>query len=63
MIAKTKEEFEKAAEGLPVSASIDLSAEVVCIEPIDASYIRSGARRQRCIVRDEHGRLSVSFYD
>lgn len=62
MIAKTKEEFENAAEGLPVNASIDLNAEVVCIEPIDASYFRSG-ERQRCIVRDKNGRLSVSFYD
>ena len=62
MIAKSKEEFEKAAEGLPVSTSIDLSAEVVCVEPIGASYFRSEGR-QRCIVRDKLGRLSVSFYD
>lgn len=61
MIAKDKAEFEKAAEGLPRLASPNLSAEVVCIEPITGAYFRDNSQ-QRCIVR-LNGKLYVSSYD
>jgi hypothetical protein len=60
-MSKTKEEFEKAAEGLLRLAEPDLSAEVVAIEPITGGYFRDGSR-QRCIVR-KNGRLFVADYD
>jgi len=61
MMAKSKEEFEKAAAGLP-TCEPGLSAEVVCIERVDAAYFRDGKRRQRCIGRTKRG-LCVSTYD
>ena len=60
-IAKSKEEFEKASEGLPFFQGLDLQAEVLCIEPIDGKYFRT-SQRQRCIIRRE-GTLFVTFYD
>jgi len=60
-MAKSREEFERAAAGLP-SAEPDLSDEVVCVEPVDAAYFRDPARVQRCIVR-RNGRLLVSRYE
>jgi hypothetical protein len=61
MIAKSKEEFEKAAAGLPQLPQPDLTAEVVCIEPITGAYFGDNSR-QRCIVR-KNGRLYVANYD
>ena len=60
-IAKSKEEFERAAAGLAFTATIDLSDEVVCIEPITGNYFRNNSR-QRCIVR-RRGTLFVANYD
>lgn len=60
-VAKSKDEFEKAAEGLPRLPKPDLSAEVVCIEPITGAYFRDSTK-QRCIVRLK-GRLYVADYD
>jgi len=60
-LAKSKEEFEKAAQGLAFREP-DLSAEVVCVEPIDGSYFRSN-QRQRCIIRTKNGGLYVSHFD
>lgn len=60
-IAKSQQEFEKAAEGLPFHP-VDLSAEVVCIEPVTGEYFRDAGRRQRCIIC-LRGRLYVSTYD
>jgi hypothetical protein len=60
-VAKSREEFEKAAQGLPFHP-VDLAAEVVCIEPVDRAYFRDNAREQRCIIR-LRGRLYVSTYD
>jgi hypothetical protein len=60
-IAKSKEEFEKAAQGLPFREP-DLSAEVVCVEPIDGAYFRN-TQRQRCIIRTKAGGLYVSNFD
>jgi len=60
-MAKSREEFEKAAAGLP-STEPNLSDEVVCVEPVDAAYFRDPGRVQRCIVRRK-GRLLVSRYD
>lgn len=60
-IAKSKAEFEKAAEGLPHLPRPDLSAEVVCIEPIGAEYFRDSSK-QRCIVR-LNGKLYISEYE
>jgi len=60
-VASSKQEFERAAEGLPFCEP-DLSAEVVCIEPIDGGYFRSN-ERQRCIVRKTNGGLYVSYFD
>lgn len=60
--ANSKEEFDKAAEGLPTLAQIDLSAEVVCIEPLTSAYFHRKASRQRCIVR-LNGRLYLSEYE
>lgn len=59
--AASREEFERAAEGLPSLPEPDLDAEVVCVEPVTGEYFRD-ASRQRCIVR-RGGRLYVSFYD
>lgn len=61
-VAKSREEFEKAAAGLPMFSQTDLEAEVVCIEPVDGSYFRTN-QRQRCIIRRKNGSLYVSFYD
>lgn len=57
----TKAEFDKAAEGLPFMREIDLSAEVVHVEPVNAAYFRDNSR-QRCIVR-KGGKLFVANYD
>lgn len=57
----SKDEFERAAEGLPVLPAHDLSADVVAVEPITGDYWRSGAR-QRCIVRKGR-RFFVANYD
>lgn len=62
MIAKTKEEFERAADGLPRLSEPDLSAEVVCIEPAIKDYWVNGDKL-RCIVRRKDGRLFVADYD
>lgn len=62
MIAKSKAEFEKAAAGLPVYDGVDLLAEVICVEPIDAAYF-SDTRRQRCIIRRADGNLYLSYED
>jgi hypothetical protein len=59
--AASREEFERAAVGLPY-AEPDLSDEVVCVEPVDAEYFRDPARVQRCIVR-RRGTLLVSRFD
>lgn len=53
--------FEVQAAGLPVLDTIDLGAEVIAVEPVNAAYFRDG-RRQRCIVRRD-GQLFISFYD
>jgi hypothetical protein len=60
-MAKSREEFERAAEGLPATEP-DLSDEVVCVEPVDAAYFRDPDRVQRCIVRRK-GRLFVTKFD
>jgi hypothetical protein len=59
--AASKEEFERAASGLPFTARIDLSDDVVCVEPVTADYFRNNSR-QRCIVR-RRGTLFVTNYD
>lgn len=61
-VARSKEEFERAAAGLPTFEGVDLEAEVVCVEPVDAHYFRD-ASRQRCIIRRRDGALFVTFYD
>ena len=58
--AKSRAEFEAAAEGLPTLDIPDLSAEVICVEPVDGKHFR-GNTVQRCIVR-LHGTLYVSPY-
>jgi hypothetical protein len=62
MIAASKEEFEKAAAGLPRLATLDFEAEVVCVEPITGAYFRDSSK-QRCIVRRKDGSLAVADYD
>lgn len=59
--AASKAEFERAAAGLTFTATIDLTDEVVCIEPITGEYFRDSSR-QRCIVR-RRGTLYVANYD
>jgi hypothetical protein len=61
-VAATKEEFEKAAAGLPFKHELDFDAEVVCIEPITGAYFRDSSR-QRCIIRTKSGKLFVASYD
>jgi hypothetical protein len=61
MIAKDKEEFEKAAAGLPRMDEMDFDADVVCVEPITGAYFRDSSK-QRCIVR-KGGKLFVADYD
>jgi hypothetical protein len=58
----TKESFETAAKGLPFFGGIDLSAEVVRVEPIDSSYFRDSSR-QRCIIRRKDGKLYLAPYE
>jgi len=60
--AKTKEEFEHAAAGLPAFHGVDLAAEIVCVEPTTAEYFRDSSR-QRCIIRRKDGKLYVTNYD
>ncbi len=60
-IAASKEEFERAAAGLTFTTTIDLTDEVVCIEPITGAYFRDNSR-QRCIVR-RRGALYLANYD
>jgi hypothetical protein len=61
-VASSKEEFAKAAAGLPVYEGVDFDAEVICIEPIDAAYFRNNSK-QRCIIRRANGRLYLASYD
>ncbi len=58
-----KAAFETAAKGLPFYSGIDLSAEVVSVEPVDASYFRDVSRRQRCIIRRRDGNLYLASYE
>jgi len=60
-VAKSRGEFEKAAEGLPEIPLPDLAAEVICIEPVNAEYFRNPSSRQRCIIRF-NGQLYVTTY-
>lgn len=60
-VAASKQEFERAAKGLPRLATVDFSEEVICIEPITGAYFRDEVK-QRCIVR-KNGRLYVADYD
>jgi hypothetical protein len=60
-LASSREEFARAAEGLPATEP-DLSDEVVCVEPVGPDYFRDPAAVQRCVVR-RGGRLYVSRMD
>jgi len=60
-VAASKEEFDKAIEGIPFH-EVDLEAEVVCVEPITGAYFRDSSR-QRCMIRRKNGNLYWSHYD
>lgn len=62
-VAKDKREFEIAAEGLPSFDGVDLDADVVCIEPVDAAYFKNGVTKQRCIIRRADGKLYLANYE
>ncbi len=57
----TREEFAQLAQGLPVMRGVDLSAEVVHVEPLAKDYFTNDSR-QRCIVRKD-GKLYLANYD
>lgn len=57
----SKDDFEKAIEGLPFH-EVDLTAEVITVEPVDAEYFRTD-KRQRCLIRRKNGSIYWSWYD